>query len=75
MASARKKAKKKVTKKATHLERLHAAGVLKAEDLTEKEKKLVNRMPRREIDMLISIRRKRGPAPKGREEIRPNFFL
>jgi hypothetical protein len=67
--------KRKTVKKPTHFERLRNAGVLEAKHFTDEEKKVINRLSRSEVDMLIRMRRKRGPAPKGREEVRPNFCL
>jgi hypothetical protein len=67
--------KRKTAKKQTHFERLRDAGLLEEKHFTEREKKVVNRMSRQEVNMLIRMRRKRGPAPKGREKIRPNFCL
>jgi hypothetical protein len=70
MATARKKAKK-----TTHFERLRDAGLLEEKHFTGREKKIVNRMSRQEVNTLIRMRRKRGAVRKGREKIRPNIFL
>ncbi|HXE76387.1 MAG TPA: hypothetical protein VNN18_12245 [Candidatus Xenobia bacterium] len=61
------------TRKLSKFDRLHAAGVLNRKYFTEKERKLVERLTETEVRVLIGLRRKLGPAPKGRGQIRPLF--
>ncbi len=67
--------KRKPAKKPTHFERLRDAGVLEERHFTEEEKKVINKMSRPEVNTLIRMRQKRGPAPQGRHEVRPNVCL
>jgi hypothetical protein len=66
--------KRKRVKTRTQFQRLRDAGVLTdARVFTPDEKKVINQMPRQEVDMLIRMRKQHGPAP--RFDVRPNVIL
>jgi DNA-binding MarR family transcriptional regulator len=67
-----------VDKLASYLERLKKAGVYADEitpEITDHERAVLERLTDDEVETLIRMHRKFGPAPKGREKMRPNFIL
>jgi hypothetical protein len=67
--------KESKTKKASNMERLHAAGVVVTEQFSEDDKKMVEKLSETEVSALISLRKKRGAAPEGKHHLRPNAFV
>jgi hypothetical protein len=67
--------KSKSKEKASNVERLESAGVLISEQFTERDKKTVEKLTEAEVSALIKMRKKRGPAPKGKCYLRPNIFI
>jgi hypothetical protein len=63
----------KVQPKQTNVERLSAAGILNVEHFSEHDKKVIESITSEEVDVLIKLGKKLGPAPAGREHLRPNF--
>ena len=59
--------------KQTNVERLAAAGILNADHFSEQDRKTIESITSDEIDVLIKLGKKLGPAPAGKEHMRPNF--
>lgn len=64
-------------KLASQLDQLKKSGVFTAEadELTEKEKDVLQRLTDDEVQTLIRMHKKFGPTDKGRDKIRPCFPL
>jgi hypothetical protein len=62
-----------VQPKQTNVERLSAAGILNEDHFSEHDKKTIESITTEEIDVLIKLSKKLGPAPAGKEHMRPNF--
>jgi hypothetical protein len=62
-----------VQPKQTNVERLSAAGILNEDHFSEHDKKTIESITTEEIDVLIKLGKKLGPAPAGKEHMRPNF--
>jgi hypothetical protein len=58
-----------------NVERLHAAGILVAENFSESDKKVIESITPEEIEVLIKLRKKVGAVPAGKEHMRPNMFV
>ncbi|HMH13586.1 MAG TPA: hypothetical protein VK578_10800 [Edaphobacter sp.] len=59
--------------KQTNVELLAAAGILNVDHFSEQDKKTIESITPEEIDVLIKLGKKLGPAPAGKEHMRPNF--
>jgi len=69
------KSKAKAKKKASNVDRLHAAGVIVSEQFSDDDKKMVEKLSETEVSALISLRKKRAAAPEGKHHLRPNAFV
>jgi hypothetical protein len=63
----------KVLPKQTNVERLAEAGILNADHFSEHDRKAIESISPDEVDVLIKLGKKMGPAPAGKEHMRPNF--
>lgn len=57
----------------SNFERLHEAGVLNASHFSDHEKKALENITAEEADALISLKKKMGDVPAGKDFLRPNF--
>lgn len=76
-AKAVKKVAKKVTKKAapkqTNVEKLTAAGVIRADRVEKHNHVVINKLSPTEVKTLIKLRSKLGALPPEDEALSPNF--
>ncbi len=59
--------------KQTNVERLAAAGILNADHFSEHDRKTIESITPEEVDVLIKLGKKLGPAPAAKAHMRPNF--
>ena len=59
----------------SNVERLHAAGIIVAENFSESDKKVIEAITDEEIEVLIKLRKKLGETPAGKEHMRPNIAV
>jgi len=68
-----KKAAKKVAAKKTNIERLVAAGVIRAEHTEKHNHKVINKLSAPEVKTLIKLRSKLGSLDPTDDALSPNF--
>ncbi|MGB0122964.1 MAG: aroma-sacti cluster domain-containing protein [Silvibacterium sp.] len=59
----------------SNVERLHAAGIIVAENFSESDKKVIEAITDEEIEVLIKLRKKLGDVPAGKGHMRPNICV
>ncbi len=59
----------------SNVERLHAAGIIVAENFSESDKKVIEAITDEEIEVLIKLRKKLGDVPTGKGHMRPNICV
>lgn len=57
----------------SNIDRLEKAGILKPEHFTDHDKQVLEGISTEEVDVLIKLREKMGPAKEGKDHMRPNF--
>lgn len=57
------------------LQRLEDEGILEQRQFTAEELTLIATITDDEIDVLVSLRKRLGPATDGKNHIRPNFVV
>lgn len=73
--SSRKRTTRRKTTKVSNVQRLERAGLVAPGALTAKEMALVEKMTSSEVNFVLRLRKKLGPAKKGRHGAKPNFPL
>lgn len=59
----------------SNVERLHAAGIIVAENFSESDKKVIEAITDEEIEVLIKLRKKLGDVPTDKGHMRPNICV
>lgn len=57
------------------IERLEQAGILKQENFSAQDRKILENLSDEEVEVLIRLRVKMGEAPAGKEHMRPNIIV
>ena len=55
--------------------RLENAGILKQENFSPEDKKVLESLTTEEVDVLLKLRSRMGAAPSGKEHMRPNIIV
>ncbi len=55
--------------------RLEKAGLLKVEQFSDADRKVLDGMSDEEVDVLVRLKDKLGAAPEGKDHLRPNIIV